>query len=104
MTALDELLARSRYESYVYAYPHKTAYRALDPPVALAPLWAGEDRRALFLYVHVPFCEMRCGFCNLFTRPVPDAPLVDAYLDALARQARSSATGSGSGRYAVLCG
>ena len=23
---------------------------------------------ALFLYLHVPFCEMRCGFCNLFTR------------------------------------
>jgi oxygen-independent coproporphyrinogen-3 oxidase len=88
VTSLDAILARTRYEAYVYAYPHKTAYRALDPAVPLAPLWAGEDRRALFLYVHVPFCEMRCGFCNLFTRPVPDDATIDAYVDALARQAR----------------
>ena len=25
------------------------------------------DRESLFLYLHVPFCEVRCGFCNLFT-------------------------------------
>ncbi len=61
----------SRYQAYSYAYPHKTSYRRLDPAVPLPPLWAGERRDALSLYVHVPFCEMRCGFCNLFTRPVP---------------------------------
>ena len=22
--------------------------------------------------LHVPFCEQRCGFCNLFTQPVPE--------------------------------
>ena len=88
MSSLDDILAHTRYDSYVYAYPHKTAYRALDPPAPLAPLWANEDRRALFLYVHVPFCEMRCGFCNLFTRPVPEEPAVDKYVAALERQAR----------------
>ena len=77
----------TRFQSYVYAYPHKTAYRPLAP-VPLGPLWAGEARDALFLYVHVPFCEQRCGFCNLFTRPMPDAALVERYIAALERQAQ----------------
>ncbi|HEU0030171.1 MAG TPA: STM4012 family radical SAM protein [Kofleriaceae bacterium] len=83
--SLDEV---TRYESYVYAYPHKTAYRRIEPALPLAPLWAGERRDALFLYLHVPFCEQRCGFCNLFTQPVPEADRVEAYLATLARQAR----------------
>ncbi|MBL8677693.1 MAG: STM4012 family radical SAM protein [Myxococcales bacterium] len=81
------------YAQYVYGYPHKTAYRALAPPRELAPLWAHEfessalRRDALFLYVHVPFCEMRCGFCNLFTTVRPEGSLEARYLEALARQA-----------------
>ncbi|MBC7977744.1 MAG: STM4012 family radical SAM protein, partial [Myxococcales bacterium] len=86
MTPLDAVLAATRYQSYVYAYPHKTAYRPL-PPRPLGPLWAGERRGALSLYLHIPFCEQRCGFCNLFTRPVPDAALVSAYLATLTREA-----------------
>jgi oxygen-independent coproporphyrinogen-3 oxidase len=78
--------AGTRYESYVYAYPHKTAYRRIEPALPLGPLWAGERRDALFLYLHVPFCEQRCGFCNLFTQPVPEADRVTAYLETLARQ------------------
>mgnify|MGYP001213165571 CR=1 FL=1 len=75
------------YQGYVYAYPHKTAYRPLDPRPALGDVWADEDRSALFLYLHVPFCEMRCGFCNLFTRTGAPEELTGAYLDALDRQA-----------------
>lgn len=88
MTSLDRALDATRYQSYVYAYPHKTAYRPIDPPRPLGALWAGERRHALFLYLHIPFCEQRCGFCNLFTRPVPEAEFVTAYLDTLERQAR----------------
>lgn len=76
----------SPYQGYVYAYPHKTAYRPLTPPVALAPLWQAENRHALFLYVHIPFCEMRCGFCNLLTRANPEQTLLEAYLQTLHRQ------------------
>ena len=68
-TARTRCSTASPYQGYVYAYPHKTAYRPLDPPrAARATLWADEPRDALFLYLHVPFCEMRCGFCNLFTQ------------------------------------
>jgi oxygen-independent coproporphyrinogen-3 oxidase len=81
------LLDGSPYQSYLYAYPHKTAYRRIEPAIPLGPLWAGERRDALFLYVHVPFCEQRCGFCNLFTQPVPEADRAWAYVAALERQA-----------------
>ena len=83
---LDARLAGTPYQGYAYAYPHKTAYRALEPSVPLRELWAGERREALFLYVHVPFCEFRCGFCNLFTRANPADGLVARYLETLERQ------------------
>ncbi|MFI9330923.1 STM4012 family radical SAM protein [Kitasatospora sp. NPDC052868] len=77
----------SPYQSYVYAYPHKTAYRPLPERPALSAQWAGEPQHALSLYLHIPFCEVRCGFCNLFTRIGSPEGLTTAYLDALDRQA-----------------
>ncbi|MFG2964847.1 STM4012 family radical SAM protein [Streptomyces sp. NPDC048288] len=79
--------ATSPYQSYVYAYPHKTAYRRLPDRPALRDLWAAEPKNALSLYLHIPFCEVRCGFCNLFTRIGAPDGLTGAYLDALERQA-----------------
>ena len=84
MSSIDDT---TRFASYVYAYPHKTAYRRIEPALPLGPLWATERRDSLFLYLHVPFCEQRCGFCNLFTQPVPEADRIAAYLDTLDRQA-----------------
>ncbi|MFF3213220.1 STM4012 family radical SAM protein [Streptomyces sp. NPDC002886] len=75
------------YENYVYAYPHKTAYRALPEPAELSREWARQPKDALSLYLHIPFCEVRCGFCNLFTRIGAPEGLTTAYLDALERQA-----------------
>ena len=86
MTTTDLLDGGSRYQAYLYGYPHKTAYRRIEPALPLGPLWADEPRDALFLYLHVPFCEQRCGFCNLFTQPVPQVDRVEAYLATLARQ------------------
>jgi len=75
------------YASYAYSYPHKTAYRALAPPVALRDAWQSENRDSLFLYLHVPYCEMRCGFCNLFTATDHRSRGEARYLETLARQA-----------------
>ena len=87
---LRELLESGEYLSYAYSYPHKTAYRPLEPAVDLPTLWSHEDRRALFLYVHVPFCEQRCGFCNLFTQVQPGPGLELRYIEALERQAQAT--------------
>ncbi|MEQ4304315.1 STM4012 family radical SAM protein [Plantactinospora sp. B6F1] len=96
----------SPYQGYLYAYPHKTAYRPLRPRPALREVWAGQRRDALFLYLHLPFCEMRCGFCNLFTRSNPPAEQVRGYLDQLARQAERvrEALGDGVGYARVAVG
>lgn len=95
--SLEERLGGTPYDAYLYGYPHKTAYRALSPEVALEDAWRHEDKTALFFYVHVPFCEMRCGFCNLFTTPDTREDRVGRYLDVLERQGRVVARALGAG-------
>ncbi|HSH03675.1 MAG TPA: STM4012 family radical SAM protein [Anaerolineae bacterium] len=85
---IQQMMANGRYQAYTYAYPHKTAYRPLTPPQPLAPLWAQENQDNLFLYLHIPFCEMRCGFCNLFTTANPQTDTVTRYLHTLRHQAQ----------------
>ncbi|MEM7037411.1 MAG: STM4012 family radical SAM protein [Bacteroidota bacterium] len=96
MTDLHAQFRARPYAGYAYSYPHKTAYRDFTPPVSLAEAWATERKDALFLYAHIPFCEMRCGFCNLFTVANPKAELENPYLDALARQVRVTREALGS--------
>jgi oxygen-independent coproporphyrinogen-3 oxidase len=93
--SLAERLAATPYDSYVYAYPHKTAYGPLEPAPRLEEVWRGEDKSALFLYLHVPFCEMRCGFCNLFTTPKPGVDVVTSYVATLERQAKRARSALG---------
>ncbi|KPM56737.1 coproporphyrinogen III oxidase [Frankia sp. R43] len=90
------------YQQYVYAYPHKTAYRPLSPRPPLRDVWAAQDRSALFLYLHVPLCEMRCGFCNLFTRTGASEEFTGAYLDALERQAAAVTGALGDAAFATV--
>ena len=74
------------FAGYAYAYPHKTSYRPLAPSIRLSQAWQAEEKDALFLYVHLPFCEMRCGFCNLFTTVRPHEDFVSQTLSAIERQ------------------
>ncbi len=78
--SLAARLAAEPYSAYSYSYPHKLAYQPLAQAQPLHALWLPEKRDALFLYIHIPFCEMRCGFCNLFTLAKPDAALPDRYV------------------------
>jgi oxygen-independent coproporphyrinogen-3 oxidase len=87
LSRLEEALAGSPYQGYSYGYPHKSAYRALTPR-PLADVWRHEPQAALSLYLHVPFCEFRCGFCNLFTQSQPEEGVVVRYLAQLRRQAQ----------------
>jgi oxygen-independent coproporphyrinogen III oxidase len=50
---------------------------------------------SLGLYLHVPFCQAICGYCN-FNRGLLDAPLKTRYVGALAREI----LGAGDGREA----
>lgn len=37
------------------------------------------------MYLHVPFCRYKCGFCNLYTVISEDGDVYDAYTDAICR-------------------
>lgn len=87
MISLAEQLEATPYVGYTYSYPHKTSHRPLEQPVPLEKLWEPERRDALFLYLHVPFCERRCGYCNLFSAASPPPHLIQEYLSTIRRQA-----------------
>lgn len=74
------------YIQYMYSYPHKTSYGPL-PPIELSDymkaLSAGENS----LYFHIPFCQYKCGYCNLFSLAGQPERLMERYLDAMERQA-----------------
>lgn len=87
------------YKGYSYAYPHKTAYRSFAAPLRLSDIWVAEPKDSLFLYLHVPFCERRCGYCNLFSLASPGDELMNRYVDALSRHA--DAVAGVLGKYSV---
>ncbi|MCI5058713.1 MAG: STM4012 family radical SAM protein [Flavobacteriales bacterium] len=74
------------YQQYAYSYPHKHAYRKLAQPINLQEVWKNEDNANLFAYMHIPFCSVRCGFCNLFTISNPKDG-TDRFLEALNKEA-----------------
>ncbi len=47
--------------------------------------------RPISMYIHVPFCENRCGFCDLFSTPLPrrTTTLEDKYTQALCQEMAS---------------
>ena len=77
----------NRFQSYLYSYPHKTAYRNFEEKLDLKELWATEKKHALYLYTHIPFCRMKCSFCNLFTVSHPREDLVNLYLKKIELEA-----------------
>ncbi|MGL5434057.1 MAG: STM4012 family radical SAM protein [Lachnospiraceae bacterium] len=74
------------YTSYMYSYPHKTAYGtiAADQPALMKQLYEAR----MNLYIHIPFCETKCGYCNLFSVTGKDERYFTEYLRAVREQAK----------------
>jgi oxygen-independent coproporphyrinogen III oxidase len=100
LPSLSSLLQLPPYQAYSYSYPHKTAYRPLAAPVPLREVWADEDRSGLFLYLHIPFCSYRCGFCNLFALARPTDDVVTRYLNRILAQLRATVDALDEHRFA----
>ncbi len=75
----------NRYIQYMYSYPHKTAYRPLEN-VNLRDHFFNLEGEGHSLYLHLPFCESKCGYCNLFSITGCSRIQMDDYIDAVLRQ------------------
>lgn len=72
---------------YMYSYPHKTAYRKLEG-IRFDDYRKYLQGRKNSLYFHIPFCETKCGYCNLFSVAGQDGDYMNRYLDAMEEQVR----------------
>ena len=82
-----KIIMENPYVQYMYSYPHKTAYRKLEGislKEYLPCLKQGENS----LYVHIPFCQYKCGYCNLFSLAGKEEKFMEQYVDALEEHAR----------------
>ncbi len=87
-----ELLDRiyqAPYQNYIYSYPHKRSYREFKTPFELKKLWQAHPKRGITLYLHLPFCEHKCGYCNLFSTTNFTQHKLEQYLQQLLRELQS---------------
>lgn len=82
----SERLSRPDDSTYVYTYPFKGAYRPLTESKPARLAW-GIPSGPLNIYVHIPYCEMQCGFCNLFTTAHHSADTLGSYSEAVCQEA-----------------
>ncbi len=75
----------NRYYQYMYSYPHKTAYRQLSD-CNLEEYMHFLSGNGHSLYIHIPFCESKCGYCNLFSVTGTKEDFWEKYIAALIRQ------------------
>ncbi len=78
------------YVQYMYSYPHKTAYRELTG-IYLKDYAGQLSQQANGLYFHIPFCQSKCGYCNLFSVTGQSETFMTDYVDAMERHARQVA-------------
>jgi oxygen-independent coproporphyrinogen-3 oxidase len=71
--------------SYIYTYPTKAAYRPFTDWKEAASGFL-EVQGKINLYIHIPFCEMKCAFCNLFTVTKNPRSVIDRYLQCLLKE------------------
>lgn len=72
------------YQQYMYSYPHKSAYvltKRLDIS-EYQQAFVGEE---MGLYLHIPFCRHKCGYCNLFSITHTHEEEHEAYIETIER-------------------
>ncbi len=93
-TLLRDLVNEGAIPPFVYSYPTRSSYRELDPQLNIERIWQEDEKLSpchdLNLYIHVPFCRYKCGFCNLYTVLSKEQSVYDAYTEALCLQLEAS--------------
>ena len=88
--SLERMISEGAIPPFVYTYPPRSAHRAPVDATSVAEIWAADyevsTTRDVSLYLHVPFCGYKCGFCNLYTISTHSGDLRAGYVDALVSQ------------------
>lgn len=76
------------YNQYQYSYPHKNQYYPIDKKIIVDKLSSVTNSD---LYIHLPFCSSKCGYCNLFSivsnsNSNTNIVSIDDYIKAIKRQ------------------
>ncbi|MCK9574904.1 MAG: radical SAM protein [Clostridia bacterium] len=80
---LNKEVKSSDWTGFIHCYPHKKAYRNI-PNIDMKQIWEGIDE--FNLYVHIPFCDRKCAYCNLFSTVLNQTEkenMYDRYVDKL---------------------
>lgn len=87
VSGMERVMEREKlYIQYMYSYPHKTAYRKIEN-VRLTDWLSALCEKENSLYIHIPFCQYKCGYCNLFSVTGRSEEYMEQYIDAIERQA-----------------
>lgn len=84
LPTLDKAIEGGEYSDYIYMYPPRQTYRALDRETAhISKLVRSslQVNRDINLYVHVPFCAQICRFCNLYTTSIRNGNIYAQYVN-----------------------
>ncbi|WP_053957195.1 STM4012 family radical SAM protein [Inediibacterium massiliense] len=75
------------YKQYMYSYPHKTAYEYIKK-LNLSEYNFNLKNQNIGLYYHIPFCDSKCGYCNLFSIPSKNEDRIEQYIEAILRHSQ----------------
>ncbi|MGG1073811.1 radical SAM protein [Priestia megaterium] len=88
---LIQAINGSEKPGYVYTYPPKRAFRPLDKEkFNLSSAW-NTQTDGINIYLHIPFCKVRCKFCNLFTMPTSESnrSITEQFTEAMIQEIKN---------------
>lgn len=85
---INEILT-DPYQNYIYSYPHKMSYSEFDNPIELKTLWQNRDIDGITLYIHIPFCISKCGYCNLLSSTKIQRNRINQYVNKLIEEIKA---------------
>lgn len=72
------------YSQYMYSFPHKKAYSEISKEV-IEKIFL-KTKGDIGVYLHIPFCSSKCGYCNLFSIVKKDNEYIDKYVEQVLKE------------------
>jgi coproporphyrinogen III oxidase-like Fe-S oxidoreductase len=63
-------------------------YSDLSNSLKHLPSFNSQERKTTTLYIHIPFCDKICNYCNCFKKKLLLSEEIDRYIEYLEQEAR----------------